>query len=67
MRTTLNIADGLIEELMALTESTSKTQVIEMALLEYIRKLKRENIKRSFGRFQLDIDVENLRNLELHE
>ncbi len=43
MRTTLNISDDLIAELMKLSGISSKTRAIEPALSDFVRKLKRKN------------------------
>lgn len=40
MRTTLNISDELLGEVMKLSGVLNKTRVIEMALREFMRKLK---------------------------
>ncbi|MFC1849320.1 type II toxin-antitoxin system VapB family antitoxin [candidate division CSSED10-310 bacterium] len=67
MRTTLNIADGLLEELMVLSGISNKTKVIEMALNDCIRKLKRQKIKASFGQIQFDLDIQEFREQEKNE
>lgn len=67
MRTTLNIKDDLITESMKLAGISNKTKVIEMALSDFVRKLKRAKIKESCGKLKLDVDILKLRKEELNE
>ena len=67
MRTTLNIKDDLIIESMKLAGISNKTKVIEMALSDFVRKLKRAKIKESCGKLKLDVDILKLRKEELNE
>lgn len=62
MRTTLDLSDRLMQEVMKLSGIGNKTLLIETALSEYMRKLKRDRIKNSFGKLALDIDIVELRN-----
>jgi Arc/MetJ family transcription regulator len=67
MKTTLNINDDLITESMRLSGMTNKTKIIERALLDFVRKLKREKIKESCGKLDLKVDIMKLREKELDE
>lgn len=67
MRTTLNISDRLIIELIKLSGITNKTKAIELAISNFIKKLKREKIKGFCGKLHLDIDIMKLRKGELDE
>ena len=67
MRTTLNINDDLISESMELSGITSKTKVIEIALADLVRKLKRKKIKSARGKLKLKVDILELREKELDE
>lgn len=67
MRTTLNIDDALIAESIKLSGVSNKTKVIELALLDFVRKLKREKIKESCGKLNLKVDIIKLRKSELDE
>jgi Arc/MetJ family transcription regulator len=67
MRTTLNLNDDLITESMELSGITNKTKVIELALSDFVRKLKREKIKESCGKLKLEVDIMKLRKEELYE
>ncbi len=67
MRTTLNISDNLITESMELSGISNKTKTIEMALSDFVRKLKRGKIKNACGKLNLKIDIAKLRKKELNE
>ncbi len=67
MRTTLNINDDLISESLKLSGIANKTKIIELALSDFVRKLKREKIKESCGKLDLKVDILKLREKELNE
>jgi hypothetical protein len=67
MRTTLNINENLISESMELSGINNKTKVIEIALSDLVRKLKRRKIKSAGGKLNLKIDILELREKELDE
>ena len=62
MKTSLNLPDELIKEAMQLTDVKTKTKVIVLALQELIKKNKVANLKSYKGVFNLDIDIDTLRN-----
>ena len=66
MRTTLNLSEEIISEAMQLSGIKNKTKLIELALFEYMRKLKRERIKSAFRKIKLDIDIESMRTQDRH-
>lgn len=61
MRTTLDLPENLINEAMALTKIKTKTDLIKTALLNLIQKEKIKNIKKYFGKLDLDIDLDLIR------
>lgn len=61
MRTTLVLPDQLIGEAMKLTKEKTKTGVIKMALLNLIEKEKIKDLKKYYGKVDLDIDLNVLR------
>lgn len=67
MRTTLNVNDDLIAESIKLSGISNKTKVIELALSNFVRKLKREKIKEACGKLNLKVDIIKLREKELDE
>lgn len=62
MRTTLDLPETLIDEAMALTHIQTKTDLIKTALINLIQKEKIKDIKNYYGKLDLDIDLNILRN-----
>lgn len=62
MRTTLDLPEQLIDEAMALTHIKTKTDLIKIALQNLIQKEKIKNLKKYFGKVDLEIDLNELRN-----
>ena len=61
MRTTLDLPEALIDEAMALTHIQTKTDLIKTALQNLIQKEKIKDLKKYFGKVNLDIDLTVLR------
>ena len=61
MRTTLDLSDTLLEEAMALTKITTKTEVITQALENLIQKEKLQQLENYYGKVDMDIDLDTLR------
>ena len=61
MRTTLDLSDTLLEEAMALTKITTKTEVITQALENLIQKEKIQKLKGYYGKVDLDVDLNTMR------
>ena len=61
MRTTLDLPDNIIYEAMKLTKIKTKTAVIKTALLNLIEKEKIKDIKKYYGKVNLDVDLNALR------
>ena len=62
MRTTLDLPETLIEEAMALTHIQTKTDLIKTALQNLIQKEKVKDLKEFFGKLDLEIDLDSMRN-----
>jgi hypothetical protein len=62
MRTTLDLPETLINEAMALTHIDTKTDVIKVALQNLIQREKIKDIKAYYGKINLDIDLDAMRN-----
>ena len=61
MRTTLDLSDTLLEEAMALTKITTKTEVITQALENLIQKEKLHQLESYYGKVDMAIDLDTLR------
>ena len=62
MRTTLDLPETLMDEAMALTHIQTKTDLIKTALINLIQKEKIKDIKNYYGKLDLEIDLNVLRN-----
>ncbi|MFW5827389.1 MAG: type II toxin-antitoxin system VapB family antitoxin [Alkalispirochaeta sp.] len=62
MRTTLDIPEALMDEAMKLTHIRTKTEVIRVALINLIRREKIQGLKDYFGKVDLAIDLDALRD-----
>jgi len=61
MKTILDLPESLIAEAMALTHIQSKTELIKTALINLIQKEKIKDIKKYYGKLDLQIDLNQLR------
>jgi hypothetical protein len=61
MRTTLDLPESLLDEAMAITKIKTKTDVIKIALQNLIQKEKIKDIKKYYGKINLDIDLDVMR------
>jgi len=61
MRTTLDLPETLVKEAMTLTKIQTKTGVIKVALENLIQKQKIQDLKQYYGRLDLNIDLDTLR------
>ncbi len=62
MRTTLDLPENLIAEAMALTHIQTKTDLIKIAIQNLIQKEKIKDLKKYYGKVDLEIDLKTLRN-----
>lgn len=62
MRTTIDLPENLITEAMKLTNIKTKTDVIKEALVSLIQREKIKNIKDFYGKININIDLDKLRN-----
>lgn len=62
MKTTLNIPEDLIKKAMSMAKHRTKTETIIVALQEYIRKKKIEQIMKYQGKLQFEETWEKSRH-----
>jgi hypothetical protein len=65
MRTTLDLNDKLIRELMDVTAAKTKTDAIHQAAAELIRRKKLDQLKSLSGKIRLDLDWKKLEQTEI--
>jgi len=66
MKTTLDLPDELIAEAMQLTELKTNTQVVILALQEFVKKNKVASLKAYKGKVDLGINIDVLRNRDAY-
>ena len=64
MRTTLELPDLLVNEAMSLTKISTKTELVKFALENVIQREKIKELSGYFGKLNLDIDINKLRDRE---
>jgi Arc/MetJ family transcription regulator len=67
MRTTLELDEKLIEELLKVTGAKSKKEAITKAVEDYLRRQCVEEIKKMRGKLQFDMTWEEMEEIELAE
>ena len=67
MRTTLDLDESLVKELMAVTGAKTKTEAIHLAIRELVRWRKLERLKGLSGKIRLDLDWRELEERELKD
>ena len=65
MRTTLNLNEKLIRELMVVTSAKTKTDAIHQAASELIRRKKMDALKSLSGKILLDLEWRKLEQTEI--
>ncbi|MDR0448394.1 MAG: type II toxin-antitoxin system VapB family antitoxin [Treponema sp.] len=62
MRTTIELPDLLVQEAMSLTKIPTKTELVKFALENVIQREKIRELTNYFGKINLDMDIDKLRN-----
>lgn len=65
MRTTLDLDEKLIKDLMTVTGVKTKTEAIHLAISEFLRRKKIEQLLALEGKIHLDLDWRELEEREL--
>ena len=65
MRTTLNLDENLLGELMRVTEARTKTDAIHQAMADLIRRKKLDKLKSLSGKIRLHLDRRKQEKVEL--
>lgn len=67
MRTTLNIKDDVMKQVLRLTNAKNKSHAVNQVLEAYIREKQTEKLLELRGRLHLEDNWERLRGMELDE
>jgi hypothetical protein len=65
MRTTLNLPDDLVKELVKVTGEKNKTLLIRTALADMLKRIKREKLIEFRGKIDFDFDLDELRRRDM--
>jgi Arc/MetJ family transcription regulator len=65
MRTTLDLDEGLVKELVKVTKAKTKTKAIHIAISEFLRRKRIEGLLALEGKLHLDLDWRELEEREL--
>ena len=64
MKTTIMLKDSKVEQAFALTKLKTTTELLDTALDNLIRKYQIQELKEYFGKVNLNINLDELRNRE---
>ena len=67
MRTTLDLSEKLVKELMALEKGATKTEAIERAIEGHLRRKRLDGLKSMAGRMKVADYSHELRLMEIRE
>ena len=65
MRTTLNLDEALIKDLMAVTKARTKTEAIHQAIAGFLRRKRIEGLLALEGKIHFDLDWRQLEEEEM--
>ncbi len=63
MRTNIVLNDQLVKEAMRLSHTSTKKEVVDLALQNYVASLKRRNMKNLFGKVKWEGDLKKMREI----
>ena len=67
MRTTLNLDDELVRELMKATRARTKTDAIHQAISDMIRRKKLDKLKALSGKIRINLDWQKQEDVEIRQ
>lgn len=67
MRTTLDINEDVLEDVVKLTNQKNKSKAVEQVLQEYVRRQKIERLISALGSLDMEEDWRRLRDGEMDE
>ena len=67
MRTSINIQDDLMNELMARSKAKTKTKAVELAIKDYVERKSIEDLISLSGKINIEMDWQKEEEDELNE
>lgn len=66
MRTTINVDDAIVEDIIELTTAKTKTAAVNQALADYVRLKRKELLLSLPGKIKIDVDWRKARETRKH-
>jgi Arc/MetJ family transcription regulator len=67
MRTTINIEDEVIRDLMQFTSAKTRTEAVNRAIVEWVRLKRIDELRAKRGKIAWEGDLDEMRALEIME
>ncbi len=67
MRTTINIPDQIMVELLKYSGASSKTEAVSKAMIDWVNYKRIQKLKSLRGKLDVNIDINELRSEEIRE
>lgn len=67
MRTTITLEADVFEDLMRLTKARTKTEAVNRAVAEWVRRQRIQQLRGLRGQLEFDGEVEDFRSLSVQE
>lgn len=67
MRTTVTIPDEMLADLMRFTEASTRTEAVNRAIVDWVRRKKIEELRSLRGKLSFDVEIEEMRALDIEE
>ena len=64
MRTTVILPDELVKEVNIATGLKTKTQAVNYALFDWLKRIRKDKLKSLKGKLDIEIDLKSMRSLD---
>jgi Arc/MetJ family transcription regulator len=67
MRTTVNVEENILQDLMQYTKAKTRTEAVNRAIAEWVRLKRIDELRAKRGKIQWEGDLDDMRALEMKE
>jgi len=67
MRTTINVEENILQDLMQYTEAKTRTEAVNRAIAEWVRLKRIDELRAKRGKIQWEGNLDDIRALEMKE
>lgn len=67
MRTTVNVEENILQDLMQYTKAKTRTEAVNRAIAEWVRLKRIDELRAKRGKIQWEGDLDDVRALEMKE